>query len=108
MLAHPPRSPLLYVTRQWASRDPRQRKINNVGVAKQVVEKGLDGRGRIRPAQLKQNHTQRFFARACRGLEIRQYRLAHARSGRVSWTSRVRHGVRSVRKLRGPRNTRAP
>ena len=40
------------VTRQGAARKPRSEKIDDVGIAKQVVEKRFHCGGRVRPAQL--------------------------------------------------------
>src|SRR5207249_10098224 len=38
---------------QWLSRDPRKRKVDDIRIAKQIVEKGLNGLDRVRAAKLK-------------------------------------------------------
>ena len=44
--------------RQRLARDARERKVDNIRIAEQIVEERLDGFERIRPAQLKQHHPE--------------------------------------------------
>src|SRR5208282_801206 len=37
--------------------DAGEREVNNIGVAKQIKKKWLDGLQRVRPAKLEENHT---------------------------------------------------
>src|ERR1019366_3225430 len=48
------------IARQRTAREPRAEKIDDVGIAKQVVEEGLHGVRGSRPAQLEQ-HNADFF-----------------------------------------------
>src|SRR5260370_25263224 len=46
--------------RQRPPRKPRPEEINDVRIAKQIVEERLDRRGGVRPSQLEQNHADLF------------------------------------------------
>jgi hypothetical protein len=41
--------------RQRLPRDTRKGKVDDIGIAKQIIKEGLDGFERIRPAKLEKN-----------------------------------------------------
>src|SRR5216683_4840739 len=63
MMAHDARSFARDIPRQRAAREPRAEKIDDIGIAKQVVEKGLHSVRGIRPAQLEQHNADFFLFR---------------------------------------------
>ena len=62
VMAHDARAGSRYVSRQRTPREPSAEKIDDVGIAEQVVEKRFHGVGRIGPAQLEQHHADFFLS----------------------------------------------
>jgi hypothetical protein len=60
MMPHVPRSRARNQARQRLPRNARERKVDDIRIAKQIVKKRLDGLEGIRPAKLKKNHP--YFA----------------------------------------------
>ena len=95
VLADFARAPRGNQPRQGLARQPRKREVDDVGVAKQVIEKRFDGVERVGPAQLKQYHPD---ARV-------ETRVRAGQSGNLSeisgaWNSALSSGPRNMSTLR--------
>src|SRR5690349_15494651 len=87
MMRHVSGPPARNQLRQRLARDASEREIDNVGIAKKVVEEWLDGLQRIRPAQLKQHHTDFLPHHVPKALSLHYWH--GAKQARMAGTLRI-------------------